>query len=169
MKIRIGQACQALNKMEKIWKSNLKKHLKIGFFCATVESVLLYGAKSWTLTGIMSGRLDDIYTKVLRAVLRVSWKEHITNNNLYGKLMKVTDSLRVRRLKFIGHCWRSNDELINKVLTWRPKRGKRKRGRPVTTYLDQLRKDTGMSIEDLQKIMDDRDECRCSSTFELGK
>ena len=132
----------------------------MGFFRATVKSVLLYGAESWTLTGKMSERLDGTYTKMLRAVLGVSWKEHKTNKDLYGKLMKVTDSLRVRRLKFIGHCWRRKDELINKVLTWGPKHGKRKRGRPVTTYLDQLRKDTGLSVEDLQKIMDDRDEWR---------
>ena len=120
-------------------KSNLKKHLKIGFFHATVESVLLYGAESWTLTDKMSDRLDGTYTKMLRAVLGVSWKEHKTNKKLYGKLMNVTDALRVRRLKFIGHYWRSKDELINKVLKWKPKHGKRKRGRPVTTYLDQLR------------------------------
>ena len=41
MNIRIGQAWSALNKMMKVWKSNLKNHLKIGFFRVTVESVLL--------------------------------------------------------------------------------------------------------------------------------
>ena len=106
----------------KIWKSNQKKQLKIGFFRATVDSVLLYGAESWTLTGKMSDRLDGMYTKMLRAVLGVSWKEHKTNKELYGKLMKVTDSLRVRRLMFIGLSWRSKDELINVVVTWEPKR-----------------------------------------------
>ena len=43
MNIRIGQAWIALNKMMKVWKSDLKNHLKVGFFRATVESVLLYG------------------------------------------------------------------------------------------------------------------------------
>ena len=43
MNIRIGQAWIALNKMMKVWKSNLKKHLKVGFFRATVLSVRLYG------------------------------------------------------------------------------------------------------------------------------
>ena len=43
MNVRIGQAWIALNKMMKVWKSNLKNHLKVGFFRATVESVLLYG------------------------------------------------------------------------------------------------------------------------------
>ena len=43
MNIRIGQVWIALNKMMKVWKSNLKNYLKVGFFRATVESVLLYG------------------------------------------------------------------------------------------------------------------------------
>ena len=43
MNIRIGQAWIALNKMMKVLKSNLKNHVKVGFFRATVESVLLYG------------------------------------------------------------------------------------------------------------------------------
>ena len=45
MNTRIGQAWKALNKMEKIWKSNLKKDLKVGFFCDKVDSLLLYGAE----------------------------------------------------------------------------------------------------------------------------
>ena len=79
MNIRIGQAWSALKKMMKVWKSNLKNHLKIGFFRATVESVLLYGAECWTTTG---NRLDGTYTRMLRAVLGVSWKEHKTNREL---------------------------------------------------------------------------------------
>ena len=157
---RIGQAWQALNKMEKIWRSNMNKRLKINFFRATVESVLLYGAESWTLTGRMSDRLDGTYTKMLRAILGVSWKERKTNKELYGNLTKITDTLRIRRLKFIGHCWRRKNELINKILTWVPKHGKRKRGRPAINYLDQIRNDTGMSIEELQNTMDDRDKWR---------
>ena len=107
-----------------------------------------------------SDRLDGTYTKMLRAILDVSWKERKTNKELYGNLTKITDTLRIRRLKFIGHCWRRKNELINKILTWVPKHGKRKRGRPAINYLDQIRNDTGMSIEELQNTMDDRDKWR---------
>ena len=102
----------------KIWKSNLQKRLKIQFFRATVESVLLYGAESWTLTKKMRDRLDGNYTKMLRVVLNVSRKEHKTNKELYGNLRKVTETLRARRLKFIGNSWRRKTELISKVLLW---------------------------------------------------
>ena len=35
------------------------------------------------------------------------------------------------------------DEVISDLLLWEPKHGARKRGRPATTYVDQVRNDTG--------------------------
>ena len=158
METRIGQAWKALNKMDKIWNSTLQDNVKIGFFRATLESVLLYGAETWTLTKKMNDRLDGTYTKMLRVVLGVSWRDHMTNKELYGSLEKVSNSLRVRRLRFIGHSWRRKDELISKVLLWEPNHGHRKKGRPLTTFTDQLRNDTGLTNQELMNIMDDRKE-----------
>ena len=111
------------------------------------------------MTGKMRSRLDSTYTRMLRAVLGVSWKEHKTNKELYGNLPKITDSLMIRRLRFIGHFWRKKDEVISELLLlWEPKHGARKRGRPVTTYVDQLRNDTGLSIAELKNIMGNRNE-----------
>ena len=67
--VRIRLAWKALNKLDRIWKSKLKRELKIQFFRTTIESVLLYGAESWTLTNSMCRRLDGTYTTMLRAVV----------------------------------------------------------------------------------------------------
>ena len=48
-KIRKALAWKACNKMRTLWKSNLSASLKISFFRAAVESILLYGAEGWTL------------------------------------------------------------------------------------------------------------------------
>ena len=130
----------------------MNKSLQINFFRATVESVLLYVAESWTLTGRMRDRLDGTYTEMIRTIPGVSWREKKTNKDLYRNLPKITDTLRIRRLKFIGHCWRRKNELIHKVLTWVPKHGKRKRGRPPVS--DQIKSDTGMTLEELQNTME---------------
>ena len=37
-------------KMRTLWKSALPASLKISFFRAAVESILLYGAEGWTIT-----------------------------------------------------------------------------------------------------------------------
>ena len=58
---------------------------------------------AYTVTGNMRNRLDGTYTRMLRAVLGVSWKEHKTNKELYGNLPKITDTLMIRRLRSIRH------------------------------------------------------------------
>ena len=160
MRVRIAKAWSASNKMNNVWKSNLSRNLKIRFFRATIESVLLYGAETWTLTKTLQNRLNGAYTKLLRTALNISWKEHKTNAELYGDLQPITISLCQRRLRFIGHCWRSKDELIHKLLLWDPTQGKRSRGRPHFTYIDQLVQDTGIEREYLPAAMDDRDVWR---------
>ena len=57
----------------------------------------------YTVTGNMRNRLDGTYTRMLRAVLGVTWKEHKTNKELYGNLPKITDTLMIRRLRSIRH------------------------------------------------------------------
>ena len=86
MEVRIRLAWKVLSKLDRIWKSKLKTELKIQFFRTTIESVLLYGAESWTLTNSMCRRLDGTYTIMLRAVVGFTWRDRKTNNELYGQL-----------------------------------------------------------------------------------
>ena len=82
VKIRKAKAWIALNKMDVVWKSVLPDDLKRSFFRATVESVLMYGATAWTLTKTLEARLDGTYTRMLRAVLNISWRRHPTKAQL---------------------------------------------------------------------------------------
>ena len=80
--------------MNNIWKSNLKDKLKRNFFRATVESVLVYGSTTWTMTKAMEKRLDGNYTRMLRVALNISWELHPTNKELYGKIPKTSNSIK---------------------------------------------------------------------------
>ena len=94
---------KVLNRLDKIWKSKLKRKLKIQFFRSTVESVLLHGAESWTLTRKKCRRLDVTYTRMLRAILGFTWRDGLRNDDLYGELNKVTAVLKARRLRSTEH------------------------------------------------------------------
>ena len=157
MQIRKGKAWTALNKLEKIWKSNLSMKLKRNLFTAVVESVLLYGSTTWTLTKKQASQLDGTYTRMLRAVLNISWKKHPTRKLLYGNLPTVSHKIRDRRLRFAGHCYRNKSELASELLLWKPTYGKRSRGAPAKTYIDQLTADVGCSSEELPAMMLDKD------------
>ena len=160
MATRIGMAWTAANKMEVIWKSRLNRSLKIQFFKSTVESVLLYGSECWTLTKSMENRLDGTYTKLLRKALNVSWRDRMRNTELYGQLPSITDVIRTRRLRFIGHVWRREEETLHKLLLWDPSHGRRSRGRPKKTFVDQICEDSDVPREYLARFMKDREEWR---------
>ena len=89
-KIRKALAWSVCHKLRKIWKSTLSKRIKIRLFIATVESVLLYGAETWTITQTMKTQLDSCYNRMLRMALNISWKQHIPNIQLYGELSPVS-------------------------------------------------------------------------------
>ena len=108
---------------------------------------------------------------MLRAALNRSWKDHLTNKELYGNIPLISKAIQQQRLRFAGHCWRSKEELAGDVLLWDPPHGRRTQGRPKMTFINQLMDDTGCLKEELPNAMSDRHgwrkrvlRCRASST-----
>ena len=125
---RKALAWSAANKLERIWKSNLNRDLKLKIFRACVESILVYNSETWTLTKVMEIKIDGLYTKLLRRVLNVSWRDHVSNQELYGNLPSLSSTIRQRRLRFVGHCFRAENQPVTGLLFWSPSQGKRGQG-----------------------------------------
>ena len=134
--------------------------MKRSFFQAAVVSILLYGCTTWTLTKRLEKKLDGKYKIMLRAILNKSRRQHPTKHQLYGHLPLITTTIKVKRTRHAGHCWRSRDELISDVLLWTPSYGRAKAGRPARIYIQQLWENTGCSPEDLPEAMNDRENWR---------
>ena len=122
--------------------------------------ILLYGCTTWTLTKRLEKRLDGNYTRMLRAILNKSWRQHPTKQQLYGHLPPITKTIQARWTRHSGHCWRSRDKLISDVLVWTPSYGWAKAGWPAQTYIQQLCEYMGYSPEDLLDVMNDREKWR---------
>ena len=157
---RLKKAWTAINRLSIIWKSDLTDKMKRSFFQAAVVSILLYGCTTWTLTKRLEKKLDGNYTRMLRAILNKSWRQHPTRHQLYGHLPPITKTIQARRTRHARHCWRSGDELISDVLLWTPTHSRAKAGRPARTYIQQLCEDTGCCPEDLPEAMNDREKWR---------
>ena len=108
--------------------------MKRSFFQAVVTSILLYGCTTWMLTKRLEKKLNSNYTRMLRAILNKSWRQHPTRHQLYGHLPPIMKTIQVRQTRHAGHYWRSRDELISDVLLWTPTHGRAKAGRPAWTY-----------------------------------
>ena len=78
-------------------------------------------------------------------------------HQLYGYLPPITKTIKFRRTRHAGYCWRSRDELISDLLQWTPSHGRAKSGRQARTNIQQLCEDTGCSPEDLLEVMNDRE------------
>ena len=88
---------ESTEQLKKIWKSDLARDIKISLLGSAVESVLLYGSDTWTLTEKLSRQLDGCYTRMLRTALNIHWNQFLTNDELYGNLPKISGKIRRRR------------------------------------------------------------------------
>ena len=127
-----------------------------------------YGVKAWRQlyknAFVMGGKrpysfcfVECCLQNLLNIALSKFWRQHSTKQKLYGLLPPITKTIKVRRTRHVGHCWRSRDELISDMLPWTPSYGRAKAGRPARTKIQQLCAKTGCSLEDLPGAMDDRD------------
>ena len=112
----------AMNKLDCIWKSSLNRNLKVKLFGACVESILLYNSETWTVTRSMEIEIDGLYTKLLRRILNLSWRDHVTNKELSMDVYHPYPQpyIRQRRMRFAGHCFRSADQPVSKLIFWSP-------------------------------------------------
>ena len=132
---RLTKAWTAIDKLSIIWKSDLIDKMKRSFFQPAVVTILLYGCTFWTLTKRLEEKLNGNYTRMLRAILNKSWRQHPTRLQLYGHLPPITKTIQARRTRHAGHCWWSRDELISDVLLWTPTYGRANAGRSAQTYI----------------------------------
>ena len=115
----------AIDRLSIIWKSGLSDKIKRSFFQAAAVSILLYG---WTLAKRVQKKLDGNDPRMLHAALSKAWRQHPTKQQLYGYLPPIMKTIKVKRTRHAGHCWRSKDELISDKLLWTPSHGRAKAG-----------------------------------------
>jgi hypothetical protein len=123
MQTRKALAWKAMNKMDKTWKSELPNSLKIRYYRAAVETILLYGCATWSLTKADEKSLNGTYTRMLRKVYNFDGCTNISNKQLYGGLSYISDTIKSRRLKLAGHTFRDKSSPAHLTVTWDPHHG----------------------------------------------
>ena len=94
---------------------------------------------------------------MLQMALNVKWQEHKTNAEVYGNLPKFSWKVAERRCRLAGHCVRHPEEEASKTVLWIPTEGRVNRGRKSTTFINALKRDTGLqSTDELRAAMLDR-------------
>ena len=117
---------------------------------ALVWPVATYGCESWTLRKTEETRLDGFEIKGLRKILRVSWTAKKTNEWVFNKAGKagvkreLLDPAKARKLAYYGHTILKQGSCLEKEIMAGTTPGARRRGRPRTALMDNIKTWTGL-------------------------
>jgi hypothetical protein len=154
--IRIGKATSTFKSLSKIWNSKLYSlKTKLRIFNSNVISILTYASESWRTTKDMERKLNAFENKCLRKILNIKWDEFKTSEEIreLSGQEPVSNDIRLRRWRYVGHTLRRNDQRITKqALKWETC-GSRKRGRPRETLKRTLiREARGAGLNSMLEI-----------------
>ena len=108
-------------------------------------------------------RLDAFEMKGLRKILRVSWTAKKTNEwvlNKAGVKRGLLDTVKARKLAYYGHTMRKQGSCLEKEIMQGTMPGARRRGRPRTAWMDNIKTWTALSVEESIRMTEDRNKCR---------
>ena len=131
---RIAQTTAALTRLKPIWNDkSISLCSKIRLIRSLVISIFLYACESWTLTAELQGRIQAIQIGCYRKILRILYKDHVTNEEVCAKIQQTIgpheDLLTIvkrRKLQWYGHVSRPSG-LAKTILQGRVKGGKKTR------------------------------------------
>jgi len=126
-----------------------------------VRPVATYGCESWTLRKNEETRLDAFEMKGLRRILQVSWTAKKTNEwilNKAGVKRELVDTVKARKLAYYGHIMRKQGSCLEKEIMQGTTAGARRRGRPRTAWMDNIKTWTGLSGKESIRMTEDRDK-----------
>ena len=115
---------------------------KIRLMKALVWPVATYGCESWTLRKNEETRLDAFVMKGLRKILWVSWTAKKTNEWVLNKAevkRELLDTVKARKLAYYGHTMRKQGSCLEKEIMQGTMPGARRRGRPRTAWMDNIK------------------------------
>jgi len=126
-----------------------------------VWPVATYDCESWILRKIEETHLDASEMTPLRKILRVSWTAKKTNEWVLEKAgvkRELLDAVKARKLAYYGHAVTKKGSLLEKEIMQGTMPGARRRGRPRTAWMDNIKTWTGLSVKESIRMTDDRDK-----------
>lgn len=151
---RIEKARSVFLRMRSVLSNNsLSLQLRRRIVSCYVYSVLLYGVESWTLTEATCKRVEAFEMWVYRRILKISWVDHITNDEVLRRIglqsTEVLKTIKKRKLSYFGHIMRGEKYALLQLIMQGKIKGKRGPGRRRISWLKNLRQWFGMTTIEL--------------------
>ena len=164
---RLNKALGVFNKLGPIWRSNtIRQQTKLRLYSSIVIPTAIYACETWRRTARIERKLNVFHRKCLRRILKISWRDHITNVEVLRRTGQrdLQEIVNRRRLRLAGHVMRMPERrLARQALEWKPPNLRRGRGRPKKTWRSTLIEDLGaanLNFEEAIERAQDREGWR---------
>jgi len=163
---RIGNASAVFRWLRNVWRcSSICVNTKLRLCSSVVLPTAIYAGETWTSVAKTRRMLDVFNRRCLWNILGISWKDHVSNEELFErtKVDNLHDTVDKRRRRFVRHVLRlPSARPVSAAVQWTPEGGKGRRGRSKT-WQDTLCNDlqvTDVSWEEAKSVAGDRKEWR---------
>ena len=138
---------------------------EVRLYNSIVKPVQLYGAECWQVVKGDTNKIDAFHNRCLRRICRIFWPNKTSNEELHKmtKSQSMVSEIKCRRIAWLGHVLRMDqDRILKTALRWTPP-GKRKQGQPRMTWrrtvITEL-KEMGLTMGEAQYTAKDRSQWR---------
>lgn len=158
IKRRIEIARNVFNRMNKVLTTSyLKLTTRFRILKCYVWSALLYGAETFTLNSITERKIEAFEMWTLRRMLKISWKDMISNEKVLEKAKvkrELLEIIKYRKLSYFGHVIR-HDTLQRNILEGKIN-GSKAIGRPRITWFNNIKEWLKMSYVEAKYAANNR-------------
>ena len=140
---RIAMMKCTFSKMKELMSKGMSTETKKRIVNTLIWSVMMYGSESWTKRKNNIKQINAAEMWLWRRILKISWRDRVTNDEVrqrIGQVEELNDIIYKRKRTWLGHVIRGNEYLRN-VIEGKLE-GQRPRGRPRTSMLDELIRNT---------------------------
>ena len=139
---RIGQARKIYYQLNQslIRKKEVSQKAKQQIFNTVYKPTLLYGSESWAVNSKTGQKITAAEMKFLRRISNKTKRDLIRNTKIRDdlKVKPILNEIESKQLKWYGHVKRMEKGRIPKKILETRMEGKRGRGRPRTTWMDNV-------------------------------
>ena len=126
---------------------------------------LTYGSETWARTEKIDSQISSAEMKYLRRSINKTKKDKVRNTKIREETNRrpITEIMEEKQMKWYGHVKRMGIERIVRKSVEAKEWGKKTRGRPRTTWLDNVERygtKKGKTLGELNKITEDRKKWR---------
>ena len=133
-----------------IWKDRgITKTTKKSIMSALVFPIATYGSETWAVGNADRSKVQAFEMWCWRKMLRISWKEHKTNEFVrcqVGEYTPLYHKIVHNKLQYFGRISRREGDCLEKIIVQGMMEGQRRRGRQKTRWTDGIKESTGLSV-----------------------